>query len=99
MEGEGDNVYQPQEGTRIKDLEERQRLLKDRIVLIGNTLVDIRERTVKDMQELKKAVVVLQEEMKILKSTVQKIGEHTEHSARQEDVNIIQRQLDMLRGA
>jgi len=39
--------------SRIADIEEKQRLLKDRITLIGKNIVELREQTSKDIVEIK----------------------------------------------
>ena len=39
---------------KIRDIEDRQRNLKDRTFLIGQNLIEIREKTVEEMLEIKK---------------------------------------------
>ena len=43
--------------TRIRDIEEKQRLLKDRTLIIGESLVEEREKTFSEMQEIKKDLI------------------------------------------
>ena len=40
--------------TRIRDLEEKQRILKDRMVLVGEGLINEREKSFNEIQEMKK---------------------------------------------
>lgn len=83
--------------TRIRDMEERQALLKDRLLLVGKSLIDERERNILEMQTLKKSVFILTEENTRLKELVQRIAEQVAASVRKEELMIIQRQLDLLR--
>ena len=39
--------------TKLRDIEERQRLIKDRVLLIGENLVDGREDSIQEISELK----------------------------------------------
>ena len=59
--------------SRIRDNEEKQRLLKDRILLIGQSLIDERERTFKELQELKKTIVSIKEENDRIKELMQRV--------------------------
>jgi predicted nucleic acid-binding Zn-ribbon protein len=48
--------------TRVRDLEEKQRLLKDRTLLIGQNLVEDREEIFNELHELKKSILQIKEE-------------------------------------
>jgi hypothetical protein len=83
---------------RIRDLEDKQRILKDRMVLVGDSLVREREKSFREIQELKKIVVRLAEENKRMKDLLQRVGERVDMGARREELNILQRQFDLFRG-
>lgn len=85
------------EQTRVRDLEERQRLLKDRILLIGKTVVSDRDKNFKDIQEMKSSLLGLKEDVARIKELIQRMSEQLNQTARKEEVMIIQRQLDLLR--
>lgn len=82
---------------RIKDLEEKQRLLKDRTLLIGKNLVEEREKTFEEVQSLKKEVFILKEEMIRMKDMMQRMLDQFTKLARKEELLIIQRQFDMFK--
>ncbi|MBM3230630.1 hypothetical protein FJZ22_03195 [Candidatus Pacearchaeota archaeon] len=82
---------------RIRDNEERQRLLKERVLLIGQTLVELREGLIKELTETRKMVNTLQTDLSRLKEVTRNLTEQSNNNARKEEVAIIQRQLDMLR--
>lgn len=81
--------------TRIRDIEEKQRLLKDRTLLIGQNLVEERESTFDQIQELKKTVLKIQEENTRIKEFIQRISEQITKLARKEELMILQRQFDL----
>ena len=82
---------------RLRDLEERQRILKDRILLVGESLVKEREKTFLDLQDLKKTVVLLKEENTRLKEFVQRITESLTSVAKKSELEILQRQFNLFR--
>jgi|ETNmetMinimDraft_5_1059913.scaffolds.fasta_scaffold46960_2 hypothetical protein len=83
--------------TRLRDLEEKQRLLKDRTLLVGQNLIDEKEDTFKGIQELKKIVLGLKEENIRMKEFIQRMGEQISELARKEELMILQRQFDMFK--
>jgi len=83
--------------TRIRDLEEKQRLLKDKLLLVGDGFVKERDRNFQDIQELKKIVIKLEEDNKRLKDLLMRISELIDKTARKEELLILQRQFDLFR--
>ena len=83
--------------THLSDIEEKQRLLKDRVLLIGKNLVEEREKSLKEMNDMKKSLVKLEKENISLKDMIQRILEQLDNTARKEELNIIQRQFDLFR--
>ena len=85
-------------GTRLRDLEEKHRLLRDRILLIGQTLMKEREKNSKDLQEVKRSLIILQEESVRIRELLERVTEQLQEVARKEEVMILQRQFDLFRG-
>jgi septal ring factor EnvC (AmiA/AmiB activator) len=85
--------------TKVRDIEERQNLLKERTLLIGKGLLDEKERNSKEIQEIKKSLVKLQDETSRIKDLLTSIMEKMDTFARKEELAIIQRQFDILRKA
>ncbi|MCH7567863.1 MAG: hypothetical protein IIA87_00405 [Nanoarchaeota archaeon] len=83
--------------TRLRDIEEKQRLLKDRTLLIGQNLVEERESTFREMQEMKKEILKLKEENIKMKEFIQRMSEQISEFARKEELMILQRQFDMFK--
>lgn len=82
---------------RIRDLEEKQRLLKDRVVLVGQSFVEQRDKTFNDIQELKQKMTTIEIEQRRIKELLKRIAEQVDQFARREELMIVQRQLDLLR--
>ena len=62
----------PQGNFRLKDVEEKQNILKDRLLLIGQNLIDTKEETSDRLIELKKDVEVLKEEVEKIMPLMEK---------------------------
>lgn len=83
--------------TRLRDVEEKQRLLKDRTLLIGQNLIDEKGSTFEEIQEMKKSLLVLKEENLRMKSFIQRMADQMSELARKEEFMILQRQFDMFK--
>ncbi len=82
---------------KIRDLEEKQRLLRDRVLLIGQTYIEEREKNFQELQDVKKIVIQLQEESIRIKELLQRVMEQINNGARKEELAILQRQFDLFR--
>ncbi len=82
---------------RLRDLEEKNRLIRDRVLLLGQSVVEERDKSFKELQEMKSAVIKLKEEVNRLKELMQRMAEQISQTARKEELMVLQRQLDLLR--
>jgi len=95
--------YQPEQEyfsniiTRLRDMEEKQRRLRDRTLLIGQNLVEDKETTFEEIRELKKTQIKLKEENLKMKEFIQRMSEQMSELARKEEVMILQRQFDIIK--
>lgn len=83
--------------THFRDIEEKQRLLKDRLLLIGQSLINEREKNFSSIQEMKKSLIKLTEENKRIRELLQRITEQMGNTARKEELMMLQRQFDLFR--
>jgi hypothetical protein len=83
--------------TRIRDIEEKQRLLKDRMILISDSFVKERDKNFNELQEMKKTVETLKLENQRMKDLLTRIGQTVDSAARREELMILQRQFNMFR--
>jgi len=81
----------------VRDLEEKQTLLRDRVILLGKTVVEERDKTFNELQQLKSSVQKLSSEVKRIQELLERMAEQISNVARKEELAIIQRQLDILR--
>ena len=81
--------------TKIRDLEDRQRIMQDRLLLIGKNLIEIRDKTTEDTLELKKDVEIIKQDMNRLKSFLETASSEFSKFARKEDLAILAKQAKM----
>ncbi len=84
-------------GSRIRDMEEKQRILKDRLLLVGKSLIDERDKNFSEIQEMKKIIIKITEENIRMREFIQRMAEQLEKTARKEELMILQRQIDLFR--
>lgn len=82
-------------GLKIRDIEESQRLIKDRLLLVGQNLIEFQEKNIKDINELKKNISETKSDITRIKEIVQTFSEEIAKSARKEEVAILARQVKM----
>ncbi|MEK6842206.1 MAG: hypothetical protein AABX84_00160, partial [Nanoarchaeota archaeon] len=81
--------------TKLRDLEEKYRILKDRTLLIGQNLIDMKENSDKKMLETKKDIQVIKENMQRLVSFIETASEEFSKFAKKEDLEILYKQAKM----
>lgn len=81
--------------TKLRDIEEKQRLIKDRVLLIGENLVNSREEISKDIVNLKIASEEAKRDILKIKETLQRIMEEMDNKARASEVEILKKQAKM----
>ena len=82
---------------RLRDLEEKNRLIRDRVLLLGQSVIDERDKSFKEMQEMKSSVIKLKEDVSRLKELMQRVAEQISGMSRKEELLILQRQFDLMR--
>ncbi|MEK6760947.1 MAG: hypothetical protein AABX93_03420 [Nanoarchaeota archaeon] len=82
-------------GLRIKDLEEKQNILKDRLLLIGQNLVDFREENSEKMIEVKKEIELLKQDVERIKSFIEIVSSELGKFAKKDDLEILKKQAKM----
>ena len=80
---------------RIRDLEEKQRILKDRLLLIGKNLIEIREKNKEAILEIKKDLEIIKQNMERLVSFLETASSEFSKFARKEDLEILSKQARM----
>lgn len=81
--------------TKLRDIEEKQRLLKDRILLIGENLIQAREETDKEIAELKIKTEGMRLDLDRIRETMQRLADELESKARKTETEILRKQFKM----
>ncbi len=81
--------------TKLRDLEEKQRMLKDRVLLIGRNLIEMKESSDDSIISLKKDVELFKQEMARLKGTISRISDEFGSFARKSEIEVLRRQFKM----
>lgn len=88
----------PQEdfsSTRVRDLEEKQKLLKDRVLLVGENLVELREEFSQNAVSIRRDLESVKDDLERVKDAIRRLSEDLDSKARREDLAILQRQAKM----
>jgi len=80
---------------KVRDLEEKQRILKDRVLLIGQNLIDTKEKTNEDILTIKKDLEKIKDSMEKIRRFIESISTEFPKFARKDDLNILIKQAKM----
>lgn len=83
--------------TRLNEIEEKQRLIKDRILLIGENLISTKEELDKETSEFRNQIKQIDFELKSLKQLVERITNELGNLARKSELEILDRQIKMFK--
>src|SRR3989338_10547495 len=92
---QGGDQYTADVSNRLKDIEEKQRILRDRVLLIGKNVVDDRESIMAELTELKKLLFKTNEENIKIQAFLNKVADQLADSARKEELLMLQRQIEL----
>lgn len=81
--------------TKMNDLEERQRLLKERVILIGQNLIETKEEMGREIIEMKVILEDNKQDIKKLKEAVLRLSDEVDKKARKNEVEILAKQMKM----
>lgn len=82
---------------RLRDLDDHLRLLRERVLLIGQTIISEKEKSLLETREIKKSLLLIKEENTRIKEVLSNMTEQIDKLARKEDLSILQRQFDLFR--
>ena len=80
---------------KIRDIEEKQRILQDRTLLIGNNLIENKEKTMQKILEMKKDIEILKQKTERIISFIETISEEFSKFAKKDDLEILIKQAKM----
>jgi len=80
---------------KIRDLEDKQNLIKDRLLLMGENFISQKQSLDEEIMELKLRISNLEEELKRLRLMMNSIIENTNNFARKTELDILKKQFQM----
>ena len=80
---------------KLRDIEDKQRIMKDRLLLIGQNLVEMKEKNDAKIIEMKKDIETLKVEVKKMSTFLTDISSELSKFARKEDLEILTKQAKM----
>lgn len=89
-------AYFSEFGTRIMDIEEKQRILKERLLLIGKNLIESKETMSKELAELKVKYEELNMNSLKMRETILRVLSQLENLAKTSDLELVAKQVRML---
>ena len=81
--------------TKLRDIEEKQSIIKDRVILIGNNLISEKDRVDEELIEIKKNLADITGNSKKLKMMLNGIIETNNNFAKRTELEILERQFKM----
>jgi hypothetical protein len=81
--------------TKLRDIEEKQSIIKDRVILIGNNLISEKDRVDGELVEIKKNLGEMTGNLKKLKMMLSGVIETNNNFAKRTELEILERQFKM----
>lgn len=82
-------------GARLNEVEEKQRIARDRVLLIGENLVSIKQESEERYFELKRNLSEIKLEIKNLKQLLYRVINEIPNFARKSEIEILENQSKM----
>jgi len=80
---------------KLRNLEENQRIHKDRLLLIGQNLLETKEKSNQDMLSIKKDIEKIKQEMERMINFLETASSEFSKFAKKEDLEILSKQAKM----
>lgn len=80
---------------KLRDIEEKQNIIKDRVLLIGENFISEKESTDQEISVMKNRIKMNEEEIRKLRAIIQRMVEDQNIFARKSEVEILERQFQM----
>jgi hypothetical protein len=80
---------------KLRDLEEKQKIQKDRLLLIGQNLVELKEKTSQKTLEIKRDLELLKNSIETMTSFLESVSAEFSRFAKKEDLEILAKQAKM----
>ena len=93
MEGEQQDYSMQDSNTRLRDLEERNSILKERVLLLGKNLLEAKEELENEVREIKKQNTALTREFESINEAIKSLLEDSSRSVKRDEMLLVERML------
>lgn len=93
MEGDQQDYSGQDANTRLRDLEERNSLLKERVLLLGKNLLETKEELEEEVRQIKKQNTALLQEFEDINETLKSLLEDASKSVKRDEMLLVERML------
>ncbi|MCW8965844.1 MAG: hypothetical protein OQK82_04035 [Candidatus Pacearchaeota archaeon] len=80
---------------KLRDIEEKQRILKDRLLLVGQNLIETKEKQEQKIINMKKDIETIKQDLTRIKSFIETLSTEFSKFAKKEDLEILTKQAKM----
>jgi esterase/lipase len=79
--------------TRLRNFEEKNRIIRERILLLGENLISLKQETEDEIKELKKQTNEIQKDLGKIKSIMENLLAETDKFVKKDEILLIERML------
>ena len=94
-EEDNENQYFTETSTKVRDLEEKQRIIKDRVLLVGQNLIEMKEDIHTTFLDIKKDIEIMKRDIERLKSFFETASGEFSRYAKKEELDVLAKQAKM----
>ena len=80
---------------KLRDMEEKQSIIKDRVIMIGNNLISEKDKVDEEISEIKKGTILIENEIKKLRMMLEGLIETNSNFVKRSEFEILERQFKM----
>ncbi|RMD46181.1 hypothetical protein D6829_00185 [Candidatus Pacearchaeota archaeon] len=80
-------------GTRVRDLDEKSKLVRERVLLLGKNLIDVKKDIDEEITELREAVAKLEKDVESLKKVSAQIVDEMGKYVKRGEMIVLERML------
>ena len=80
---------------KLRDIEEKQNIIKDRVLLIGENLISEKDQNEAQINELKMMLAKFNDDIRKIKLALERINDDSNNYVRKNEFEILQRQFQM----
>jgi len=91
----GDGIYSNNPLIKLRNLEEKQRMLKERLLLVGENLIDMREKNREEILGIKRDFEIMKRSVGRLVDFLEIASGEFSKFAKKEDLEILKKQAKM----